>query len=208
MNWRLVLLGKAGCPAASVSFMRSYSDGQQNLVGPAPDCGPWLDGVIARINETQPDLVVFASCNGCDYMVDSDGEPISREAWAAGLRETLGKIESPNTRLVILGDNPRWRGPLDCLARNADNVQACSKTLAEATGDTYNDVELQVAEEAGIGFIDVTPWFCNDLCSPVIGNNIVYTNDYHITAAYARSLTDALETVLRPLAEAPVSAGP
>ena len=136
-------------------------------------------------------------------MVDADGEPISREAWASGLRNTLARIESPDTRLVILGDNPRWRGALDCLARNANDVQACSKTLAEATRDTFNDVERQVADEARIGFIDVTPWFCGDVCSPIVGNMIVYTNDYHITASYARSLTGALEALLRPLIERP-----
>ena len=201
MNWRLVVLGKAGCPAASVTFMRAYSGGPQKLVGPPPDCGPWREDAIARINESKPGLVVFTSCNGCDYMVDSSGEPISREAWAAGLRETLNQIESPNTKVVILGDNPRWQGQLDCLARNPSDVQACSTTLAAATQVTYNDVERRVADEAGIPFIDVTSWFCGEVCTAVVGNKVVYTNDYHVTAAYARSLSGALETVLRPLIE-------
>lgn len=203
MNWRLVVLGKAGCPAASLTLMRAYNDGKQKLVGPAPDCGPWLQGVIARINETEPGLVVFASCNGCDHMVDSDGEVITRGAWAEGLRTTIDKIESPTTTVAILGDNPRWHGNLDCLARNPNEVQACSTTVAKAMGATYNDVERRVADDAGIAFIDVTPWFCSDVCSAVVGNMVVYTNDSHVTSTYAKTLSGALEQALSALIENP-----
>ncbi|HMO95768.1 MAG TPA: SGNH hydrolase domain-containing protein, partial [Tepidiformaceae bacterium] len=208
MNWRLLVLGKAGCPAASVSFMNAYSDGARTFVGPPPDCEAWLQGAIARINQSRPGLVVLASCNGCDHMVDPNRDRISPSAWAAGLRETLGQLASPGTALAVLGDNPRWRGHLDCLARNPDDVQACSSLLATATRDSYNDVERQVAEESGVAFIDVTPWFCGETCSPVIGNMLAYTNDFHVTAAYARFLSPALESVLRPLVEDREQVGP
>ncbi len=198
-QWRVVLIGKAGCPAAAVSFRTAYRSGSQKLVGPGPDCASWLDDGIARINEMEPELVVLASCNGCEYMVDESGELLERAFWATGLRETLSRISTPNR--VILGDIPRWRGPLDCLALHTNNVQACSKPVGPVTEATYNDAERGVAEEAGVPFIDVTPWFCDSVCSPVIGNMVVYTNEYHVTSTYARYLGNALEAVLVPLFE-------
>jgi hypothetical protein len=195
------LLGKAGCPAASLSFMNAFGSGPNKLVGKAPDCPRFLDGAIARINELEPDLLVLASCNGCDYMVDPRGDVITHAAWAEGLRQTLARIRSPSTEVVVLGDIPRWRGPLDCLATHPRDVQACSKPVGPVTAATYNDVEQGVADAAGIRFIDVTPWFCDDVCSPVVGKLVVYTNEYHVTSTYARSLSRALEATLWPTAE-------
>jgi hypothetical protein len=160
-----------------------------------------MDNAISRINETRPDVVILASCNGCEYMVDANDKVLTSSAWGAGLEETLQRITSPNTTKVVLGDIPRLKGSVDCLALHQDNVQACAKPVGPLTDATYNDIERSVAEAAGAAFIDVTPWFCGAICSPVIGNIVVYTNDYHVTATYARHLSWALESVLMPIVE-------
>lgn len=200
-QWKVVMLGKAGCPAATLDFSVAYQTATQRLIGPAPDCLTWLDSAISRINETAPDVVVLASCNGCEYMVDAKGEVLTKSAWGAGLAETLQRITPPNTTKVVLGDTPRWRGSVDCLAVHPNNVQECSKPVGPVTGATYNDVERGVALAAGVAFNDVTPWFCSSVCSPVVGNMVVYTNDYHVTSTYAGHLSRVLESVLRPIVE-------
>jgi peptidoglycan/LPS O-acetylase OafA/YrhL len=200
-HWKVIMLGKAGCPAATVDFRRAYQNLTQRLIGPPPDCIPWLNNAISRINETRPDVVILASCNGCEYMVDANGDLIARSAWGAGLEETLARITAPNTRKVVLGDTPRLKSSVDCLALHQDNVQACSRPVGPVTEATYNDIERSVAEAAGAAFIDVTPWFCGAICSPIIGNMVVYTNDYHITATYARHISGELERVLQPIVE-------
>jgi len=202
LGWKVELMAKAGCPAASLDFRRAYQSFTQRLIGPAPQCIPWLENSIARINATAPDVVVLASCNGCEYMVDDNGDALTREVWAAGLEETLRRITVPDATLVVLGDIPRIKNAVDCLALRADHVQACSQPVETAAAATYNDVERQVAESAGVPFIDVTPWFCAATCSPVIGNMVVYTNDYHVTATYVRQLPDELQAALQPIIEA------
>lgn len=201
MHWKVIMLGKAGCPAASLDFRMAYQTATQRLVGPPPDCVPWMDNAISRINETRPDVVILASCNGCEYMVDANDKVLTRSAWGTGLEETLQRITSPNTTKVVLGDIPRLKGSVDCLALHPDNVQACAEPVGPVTGATYNDIERSVAEAAGVAFIDVTPWFCGSVCSPIVGNMVVYTNDYHVTATYARHLSWALESVLMPIVE-------
>ncbi len=201
LHWKVTFLGKAGCPAVSISFLHALGRGPQKLVEAYPECSHWLNYAIDRINGISPDAVVLASCNGCEYMVGADREVVTKSAWAAGLRETLNRITTPNVRKAVLGDIPRWAGTLDCLVTNESNLQACSKQVGPATDATYNDVEKSVATEAGAAYIDVTPWFCGSVCTVVVGNMVVYTNEYHVTATYASHLWEALESALEPIVD-------
>ncbi|MGE0598015.1 MAG: acyltransferase family protein [Dehalococcoidia bacterium] len=198
-HWKVVLLAKSGCPAASLTFTMAYGTGANRFFGKEPDCLPWLGNAIARIEEIQPDLLVVANCSGCEFMVDSSGDRISKEAWAEAMRKTLGRVGTAAKTTAILSDIPRWFGPLDCLALHPRSVQSCSKQAEDLANATYNDVDRAVAAETGAQFIDVTPWFCAGVCSPVIGNFLAYTNDSHVTAAYAGSLSEVLEAKLSPL---------
>lgn len=202
LGWRVELLAKTGCPAAWLTFRTAYQSYTQRLVGPPPRCIPWLENALARINAAAPDAVILASCNGCEYMVDDEGNNLSRAAWSAGLLETLRKLDAPGVKRIVLGDIPRVKGAVDCLALHADDIQKCSRPAADVTGATYNDAERQAAESAGAAFVDVTPWFCGSMCAPVIGNMLVYSNDYHVTGTYARFLTGELRAALQPIVEA------
>lgn len=199
LHWKVILLGKTGCPAVSISFSQAFGTGPQKLIRAYPECTHWLDYAISRINEMSPGVVILASCNGCEYMVDSGGQELTRAAWADGLQRTLDRITPVGTRKVVLGDIPRWRGALDCLAVDGSDVQACSKELRPVTDATYNDVEQDVATRAGVPYVDVTSWFCTSVCTAVIGNMVVYSNDYHVTATYATYLSGALQEALQPI---------
>lgn len=202
LGWRVELLTKAGCPAAWLSFRIAYQSSTERLIGPPPGCLPWLENTLARISASHPDAVILSSCNGCEYMVDDEGKLLTREAWAAGLRETLDRLHASATTAIILGDIPRLKLSIDCLALHPGDVQKCAQPRELAAGATYNDIERQVAETAGAPFVDVTPWFCGTVCSPVIGDMLVYTNDYHVTGTYAAFLTGELRAALQPIVEA------
>jgi hypothetical protein len=199
LHWKVIAFTKSQCPALSVSISRNAVAGEQKASRPYPECGRWLDDVILRIGATSPDLVVLASasCEGCPS--DADGRPLTNAAWAAGLQKTLGRITSSNTRKVVLGEIPHLAVALDCLATHEDNVQACSKPVRTAVGQTLHDVERAAATQAGAEYIDVFPWFCSSVCTAVIGNMVVYTNDQHLASAYASYLSGALGAVLQPI---------
>jgi hypothetical protein len=200
LHWKVVVLTKTGCPAATLSFSRLFVGGDGKFWGPYEECGPWLQYAIARINDTRPDAVVLGSCNGCDFMVDSKGEPLTREAWQAGLEETLQGITADTTKIVI-GDVPRIPGTADCLALNGKNVQACSKPVGAAMGATYNEAEQAASMNAGAAFIDVTPWFCAAVCTAIVGNMQVYSNDYPVTGTYSLFVAPALEAAVAGIVE-------
>ena len=45
--------------------------------------------------------------------------------------------------------------------------------------------------------VNVNDWICTDTdCPPVIGNVLVYRDEHHLTATYARTLTIAFESML------------
>ncbi|MGE3076222.1 MAG: acyltransferase family protein [Dehalococcoidia bacterium] len=197
-HWTVILLAKSGCPAAPLTFTMAYGTGSNRFFGKEPDCLPWLDNEVARIREIRPELLIVANCSGCEFMVDSSGNRVSKQAWADAMGELLARITPLARETEILGDIPRWFGPLDCLALHSSSVQACSKDAESVATFTYNDVDRTVAAEAGARFIDVTPWFCRETCPPVIGNMLAYTNDSHVTSTYALSLSAALEEALAP----------
>nr|WP_296067910.1 SGNH hydrolase domain-containing protein [uncultured Actinoplanes sp.] len=92
----------------------------------------------------------------------------------------------PAQRQVVLGDIPvlAESGP-SCLVRHARNVPACFTTRRAATG----------GHRAG-NSIPVSPWLCSAVCTPVIGNVLVYRNRFQLTATYARMLSGVLSDAL------------
>jgi hypothetical protein len=196
LHWKVVLLAKSSCPPPYTDFYNFTSKTAYTA------CDRWHRYTIARINHMKPDLVVMS---GNDlFPVNSQGKPMSRAVWAAGLLKSLNMITSTKTKKVVLGDTPRlgnnpWNasGPY-CLAAHEDHVQACSSQRAAVLNYLYNDTEQSVARQAGAQYIDVFPWFCSAVCTAVIGNMVVYMDQNHITATYATYLSGALQAALQP----------
>jgi hypothetical protein len=63
--------------------------------------------------------------------------------------------------------------------------------------------DAQIAAATGATFVDPTPWMCvTDPCPAVIGRFLVYRDEHHMTATFARALAsrllDALSPIVRP----------
>lgn len=49
--------------------------------------------------------------------------------------------------------------------------------------------EQAAATASGGQYADLTPLFCTTArCPPIVGNNLVYRDDNHLTVSYARTL--------------------
>ena len=47
-------------------------------------------------------------------------------------------------------------------------------------------------------YVDPTKWICTPtICSPIVGNFVVYFDAYHFTATYAAYLSGVLQTALK-----------
>ena len=89
---------------------------------------------------------------------------------------------------------PPAAGP-ECLARNLDDVQACTGR-PNPVYSAYNRAERRAAAASGARYIDVEPWFCSRTCSSVIGNVAVYTSNDHVSRYYAAFLQGVLAKAL------------
>src|ERR1019366_9612859 len=138
--------------------------------------------VIHRINHLDPDLVIVSQEGRAP---PNNGKLYSSSQWEDGTKAFFQLIRAPRAHFVIIGNIPELpqTGP-DCIARHTNDVQACSATLA-ASETPYHQAEAAAVESFGGRYIDPTPWFCSNVCTPVIGNYDVYFDHYHMMGPYA-----------------------
>ncbi len=185
-HWRLVVLGKSGCPADMVTTLNPPGIGPVD--GPYIQCNQWHNWATNWINKTQPDLLVVTQEAQVDFF--------DATQWEQGLQRALRAITSPKTRKIVLGNIPLLpqSGPT-CLAAHPSDVQACSAPRGAAVS-SFNQVERTVATSVGATYIDTTSWFCSTTCTAVIGNYEVYLDRKHLTATYSLYLRGVLEQAL------------
>jgi hypothetical protein len=61
---------------------------------------------------------------------------------------------------------------------------------------SYEHAEQMAATEEGAHYVNITPWFCSNTCTAVIGKYEVFWDQGHITAAYAYFLAGVLTRAL------------
>jgi hypothetical protein len=192
-HWRLEFYGKPACPAPKLTFW-NQQEGK-----PFVECDRFREFVLGRIRAVRPALVVVTSESFSQKL--GRGVLVTPAQWQRGLAETLTAIRRSANRVVVLGDTPVLdESAPECLAAHADDVPACTTSRAAATARVWNGADSAAARAAGAGYISVLPWLCTSLCTPVIGNMVVYRNRFHLTATYSRMLTGVLENALFRLA--------
>ena len=193
-HWRLAFLGKGWCPADSLSYENPSGFGHAGAEYSTCDrCTASPSGVSSRCIPTS------SSCAGGRR--GPNGETYSPAQWQQGLEKTITSIEAPDRNIVVLGNIPvlESNGP-DCLARNPDDVQACSSPFVPFYA-SLDRAEQRAATDQDAQYVNVTPWFCSNTCTAVIGKYEVYLDQYHVTAAYAFYLAGVLAAAL-PLPDA------
>jgi SGNH domain (fused to AT3 domains) len=192
MNWKLVLLSKAECPAidATVWYYPTAS--------PYLSCDTFHTNMVKRINQLDPAVVVIANWwNGVNV---SAGAQITDSQWASALTEILTSIHSHGTKKVLLGDIPYLaQSAPTCLAAHSSNIQACTTPASVAVLSDHETVLATVAKSTGALYVPVTKWFCSANCTAVIGNDVVYGDDAHITSVYAEYLWGVMKAALKPV---------
>jgi hypothetical protein len=174
-HWKLVLLNKDDCPAEPITF---------NNV-----CDQWHIWATHWINTHDPSLVVISQLSAYQ-------RPPSPTHWQTGLAALFASIKVPSLRTVYLCGTPDVaKGTPQCLSTHVANVQHCASPVQQAV-PLYNPIERAASQAAGVDYIDPTPWFCTTICSPIIGNHVVYIDGFHITATWAKYLWLVLSDAL------------
>lgn len=195
-GWRLEALTKQACSPATVAMWNDP------IARAYVECDQWREQVLRRIERERPDMVVVTGSN--NYEVARDGRrqaaAASRSVLRTGMETTLRRLQRTGAQVVTIAETP-WspRDVPSCVSGHAKQLRRCA--FDTRVGYRIGSIVAPAARDVGrVAVIDPRPVLCpDDLCPAVVGNVLVWRDDNHITATYARTLAGWLS---RQLADA------
>lgn len=180
---RLVLLWTGNCPAI-------WDVAGTNVINTA--CAAFHTSAIRIINSLHPIAVVIGELTEITF--HSDGTPLAEAEWQAGLTTTIKKFRA---KVALIEDVVFFNTAVpECLAANPTNVQACSVPAPNPLHPGQQAAEQAAAKATRATFVKTWPWFCTEICSPIVGNTMTYFDIDHITTAYSAYLSKVLRSAL------------
>jgi peptidoglycan/LPS O-acetylase OafA/YrhL len=195
-HYQLVVLSHWYCPVSVVTV--ANPPGLFRVGGPFTACDQWRKWAIKWITKKKPSFLLISQEDLYTTPSTRGSAPslISASRWQKGLLDLLDQVNVPNGREVVLGNIPVLpKVPPPCLASHRDDVQACSAKRSSAT-TSLATAERSAAASAGAEYIDPTDWFCSTTCTAIVGQYVVYMDQFHVTATYARYLQNVLSEAL------------
>ncbi|MEI6701516.1 MAG: SGNH hydrolase domain-containing protein, partial [Actinomycetota bacterium] len=194
-SFKVVLLWLGRCPVAAVKvFAPKYSFPKL--------CDAFRSVELQRIISLKPSLVVLAELTA-GVAKPGGGTYTSQKAWSSALLTSLTVLKQAKAPLVILEDGPTFKTSVPvCLSRHPRSVQSCAQSQTGEPASLYL-AERQAAALAGVTSVPTRRWLCAQSCSPVIGSFLPYQDTNHLTATYARFLTNVLGATLLPRITSP-----
>ncbi|MGN2640961.1 acyltransferase family protein [Nocardia takedensis] len=181
-GFRVVTYLKEGCPL-TLSDQPSYAE------YPFPECREWTEEVLDRLAETRPDWVFTTATR---YRMHADGDEVPPEyldVWSA--------LSDRGLRVLAVRDTPRLRRDgvfyraVDCLAHRG-TAFSCGVERSSAL-DPRNPADEPASAYPNVFPFDMSDAICRpDRCRVVEGNILIYRDEHHLTASYARSLAPEL----------------
>jgi peptidoglycan/LPS O-acetylase OafA/YrhL len=198
-GWHFFTMSKSACPYIDAIFL------DRSRGGTYDECLAWNSAVTERlVNEIKPRLTIITSRMSNHPInasgLETDGEE-ARQLLEDGLVRRLETLTKAGLSVAVLRDTPL---PLvdvpDCLGRTGEILE-CSTLRSEAL---LTDVERRASARVnGVTFIDMTDWICtSDICPAVVDSTLVWRDQSHLSATYARQLVPSLFEQLPPVHEA------
>jgi hypothetical protein len=183
-------LTKSGCTGADIPIWNAITKRVYD------ECAAWREAALERIRAEAPALVIVSNSSGYRTNVDGEWVPVdkARDRWDAASTRTLSRLVPLAHHVVVIGDTPRANAdPPVCLSAHLQDAAACAVPYAVAVRPAWTAGESAVSAAVGATFIDPTPWVCRtDPCPAVVGRLLVFRDQHHLTATYARALAERL----------------
>jgi peptidoglycan/LPS O-acetylase OafA/YrhL len=188
-HWKLETLGKVTCPLMDLPITSPYLGREYT------ECEQWRSEIVSRLQSERPQLIVLSMSRryGADF-----GFTSYDPAWIDSLNRLVTRLRSTGASVLVLGPipDPRTTVPT-CLSGHLDDAQACSPARPDAVNDAGIAAEAAATTAAGGQYADITTLFCTpDRCPVIVGDNLVYRDDNHVTIEYAQALEPVLGAIL------------
>ena len=114
--------------------------------------------------------------------------------WLQALTALVAQLRGIGAKVLVLGPIPDPHSSVPaCVSGHLDDASACSPPRAVAVNDTGVTSEAAAHHRRRRRYADLTELFCTaQRCPVIIGNNLVYRDDNHITIEFAQALTSAV----------------
>lgn len=172
---KIISLTKSACPSPEVikELSSQYS---------VDDCQAFRDSSVARIKAERPLAVIMT---GMQPFTAPYSKENARNWWLAGEAKALKRIEKFTEFPIYLTDTPLPR----------IDIPTCLTDTKKFDCNSSRPIPPEVAP--GLIPINPTPWLCNEKCSAVIDDNVVYRDQSHLTVAISEYLAPQLAKELR-----------
>ena len=185
-DWRLLVITKSSCPMVDRPYYyarigREYTE-----------CAAWRASALRQVAAMKPDVVIMSSFSTL---------ALDKEQWIGGTSDVLRKITPDVGHVFLLRATPRlpFNGP-DCLAARQwrpsllDFSNGCT-SLAHSRGNAeiYSWLKQAANGFGNVTMIDMNDFVCpNRICTADRDHKVVFRDNQHMTASFARSLGEDL----------------
>jgi hypothetical protein len=162
------------------------------------ECDSFRTATIARLRADPPDLTLVAMDHWLQAMRPED-ESIA--AQGAAMARAIARLPG---RVALMVDRPRSGQDVPaCLSAHRDDVRECAVPASQAFTSHPGAREHAAAAATGAGLVDLTKDVCAAApCPVVVRDMIVFRDNHHLTATFARSLAPQLGAALDQVLEA------
>ena len=190
IGWRLVVFVKVSCPFIDMRVTNLYLGREYT------ECAAWNRNVISRIAALKPALTLVAMSRFAIHPLAVADRTNARKGAAIGreIAKLFGKVA------VIVDSPDAGRDMPTCLAAHRSDIRSCAIPETKALSGSLGAVERIATAATGDSLIDITSAYCSSYpCLPVRNGAIMYRDNRHLTATFARSLAPALAAAIKPL---------
>ncbi len=186
-GWELTMLMRKNCTAALVNVYR--------------ECTRWRLNALKRIRREKFKMAFVASNTAPNTYVMRGGERLSRAAsepiFRKGMFETLLRLRKFGAQVTVMRDLPMSQTflPSVCVSQHPGRPGRCAFPARRPRSQAYDFAAAKRLKAVRI--IDPLPKVCpGHRCRAVRGNILKYRDRGHISATYARTLTNWLDARL------------
>lgn len=195
-NWHVKTYTKASCPATTALRVLAAEKNDANQ----RSCVAWNQKVNKELVADASISTVFTAAYSTAYAFASPEGKALQDPAIDGFKERWRGWMAAGKQVVAFDDVPRTNGEYvpTCLAKNPDDALACAMPRLKAyPGNAVIGRAGEAMGREGVKWVSLREQFCDPkLCYPVVGSVIVFRDQSHISAEYARALVPFISNKL------------
>jgi SGNH domain (fused to AT3 domains) len=190
LGYRFGFVQHEGC-----SMVRVEDNSPSNS---AVECKNWEDAAINWVNQQNPAMVLVSSGPDLNQDWKLNGKTLTPAELTKGYAAALKELAAPARKVFVIGEVPALKEDAPrCLAANESSALKCATAASEAISADENKAGVDAAQQAGAGYVNITPWLCTeDLCPAIIGHYLAYRDQRHLSTVFTEALSPVLEQAM------------